>query len=139
MTLQSFSWRASIAGAIGLLSSVAALAGTNPDAPVPAPPPEFTACAKPDWPQEVVEAAPQGRLMLAFFVSPDGRPLDSKVVKSSGIRLLDKAAMNSLWHCRLEPSVERGANGRWYHVHWSWILDGTQGKWNLDSTPVDQE
>jgi protein TonB len=80
----------------------------RPQAQAPAAPPgnpnpvrvaavaDFNTCAKPEWPKASLRNEETGTVTLSFLIGVDGRVADSKIVKSSGYRDLDKAAVTGI-------------------------------------------
>ena len=91
----------------------------KPATPAPvAPPPaklihvaavvDFSTCAKPEWPKASLRNEETGVVTLSFLIGIDGRVAESKIVKSSGFRELDKAAVNGISKCVFKPGTTDG-------------------------------
>lgn len=69
---------------------------------------DFNACAKPEWPKSSLRNEETGTVTLQFVVGIDGHVLESKVLKSSGFRDLDKAAAAGISKCKFKPGMTDG-------------------------------
>ena len=67
-------------------------------------------CEKPSYPSASKLLNEEGTVQLKFFVSVDGRVIDSAVEKSSGFQRLDEAAKQSLSKCTFKPGTRDGVN-----------------------------
>ncbi|TNE39171.1 MAG: TonB family protein [Alphaproteobacteria bacterium] len=63
----------------------------------------------PVYPARALDLGQQGMVTLHARVQPDGRPDALKIVKSSGHRLLDMAALSAVKKWRFEPTSINGA------------------------------
>jgi TonB family protein len=80
-------------------------------------------CARPVYPKESLRAEEQGRVDLEFLINSDGRAVDTRVKKSSGFPLLDKAALDGLSKCRYKSATEDGKPVlRWIAVSYTFSL-----------------
>ncbi len=92
-----------------------------PAAPAPPAPPapparsiktaavaNFNTCAKPEWPRSSLRNEETGTVTLAFVIGVDGSVVESKIMKSSGYRELDKAAVNAISKCVFKPGTTDG-------------------------------
>ncbi len=83
----------------------------GPEAPVTAP--SFSAKhldnPPPRYPTESRRAREEGTVILKVLVSPDGRPEDIQVSKSSGYERLDKAALSAVRKWRFVPARQADA------------------------------
>jgi protein TonB len=121
-------------------SSAAKPATTELARPQPAPPPappaanpnpvrvaasaDFSTCAKPEWPKASLRNEETGTVTLSFLIGVDGRVADSKIVKSSGYRDLDKAAVTGIGRCRFKPGLNDGKPEQaWMQMQYVWTLD----------------
>jgi protein TonB len=106
---------------------------TAPPAP-PAPPAQgvsrvaavadFNTCAKPEWPKSSLRNEETGTVTLQFLIGVDGRVADSKIVKSSGFRDLDKAAVTGISKCKFKPgSVDGKPEQAWMQMQYVWTLE----------------
>jgi protein TonB len=121
------------------VSSAAKPASTElarPQAPVPAAPAanpnpvrvaaaaDFNTCAKPDWPKASLRNEETGTVTLSFLIGVDGRVADSKILKSSGFRDLDKAAVTGISKCRFKPGMTDGKPEQaWMQMQYVWTLE----------------
>jgi protein TonB len=112
------------------LQKPAPAAPPAPPAPGPAKPvnvaavADFSTCAKPEWPKSSLRNEETGTVTLSFLIAADGRVADSKVVKSSGFRDLDKAAVNGISKCRFKPGLTDGKpTEAWMQMQYVWTLE----------------
>ncbi|HEY5801600.1 MAG TPA: energy transducer TonB [Burkholderiaceae bacterium] len=82
------------------------------------------ACKKPEYPRASLVNEEAGTVTIAFNVAADGKVTDSKIVKSSGFKNLDKAAQKDLGACKFKAGVKDGkpVDGV-ATVDWVWKLD----------------
>lgn len=81
-------------------------------------------CAKPDYPTSAARNGETGTVTLALLVGADGRVQDSRIQKSSGSRVLDRAAVNALSLCQFKPAMNNGAaEAGWAQIAYVWTLD----------------
>jgi protein TonB len=85
---------------------------------------DFSTCAKPEWPKSSLRNEETGTVTLQFLIGVDGRVMDSKVLKSSGFRDLDKAAQTGISKCRFKPgSVDGKPEQAWMQMQYVWTLE----------------
>jgi len=85
---------------------------------------DFSTCAKPEWPKSSLRNEETGTVTLSFLIGTDGRVADSKVVKSSGFRDLDKAAVAGISKCRFKPGTVDGVPQQaWQQMQYVWTLE----------------
>ncbi len=81
-------------------------------APLPAQDPpailESNQC-RPIYPRDAVQRREEGVVKMQFTVGANGTLVGSAIVKSSGHRELDQAALQALIHCRFKPAYRNGA------------------------------
>ena len=63
---------------------------------------------KPAYPARSKINYETGTVTLSYWISPEGRVLDSKIVRSSGFLTLDKAAQEAISKCTFHPWSENG-------------------------------
>ena len=104
----------------------------NPAPPAPANPnpvrvaavADFNTCAKPEWPKASLRNEETGTVTLSFLIGTDGRVADSKIVKSSGFRDLDKAAVAGISRCKFKPGLTDGKPEQaWMQMQYVWTLE----------------
>jgi len=61
-------------------------------------------CTKPEYPRSSLRNEETGTVTLRFIVAPTGRVAAAKVIRSSGFRDLDRAALNSMSRCLFRPA-----------------------------------
>jgi protein TonB len=85
---------------------------------------DFNTCAKPEWPKASLRNEETGTVTLQFLIGTDGRVADSKILKSSGFRDLDKAAVVGISKCRFKPgSVDGKPEQAWMQMQYVWTLE----------------
>lgn len=85
---------------------------------------DFNTCAKPEWPKASLRNEETGTVTLSFLIGADGRVADSKIVKSSGFRDLDRAAVNGIARCRFKPAMVDGKPEQtWQQMQYVWTLE----------------
>lgn len=65
-------------------------------------------CAAPDYPKSSARNEETGTVRLKFLIGVDGHVLSSDVLKSSGFRELDRAAIKGLSQCKYKPAMTDG-------------------------------
>lgn len=84
---------------------------------------EMDGC-KPAYPARSKLREETGTVTLSFWVSPESRVVDSKVVRSTGFRTLDKAAQEAISKCTFHPEVENGVPvDTWVDVRYTFSFD----------------
>jgi protein TonB len=85
---------------------------------------DFSTCALPEWPKASQRNEETGVVTLSFLIAEDGRVADSKIVKSSGFRDLDKAAVSGISKCRFKPGMNDGKPEKaWMQMQYVWTLE----------------
>ena len=69
---------------------------------------EYLSNPKPAYPREALRDGLQGTVMLRVVVGADGVPGDVDVARSSGSRILDRAAMGAVKSWRFKPAMRNG-------------------------------
>jgi protein TonB len=67
-----------------------------------------TPCNKPEYPRSSLVNEETGTVSLSFVISENGNVVESKVVKSSGFKNLDRAAESAFSKCKFKPVVKNG-------------------------------
>lgn len=106
---------------------------------------DLKSCAKPSWPKEALRNQEEGRVTLEFLIGLDGKVLESKVLESSGHKMLDLAAQDGLAKCQFTPpaSVGRTEPAR-TRMQYVWQLVGKQSpeqqlaEWQRDLAAAEQ-
>jgi protein TonB len=99
-------------------------AAANPNPVRTAAVADFNTCAKPEWPKASLRNEETGTVTLQFLIGVDGRVADSKVLKTSGFRDLDKAAMVGIAKCRFKPGMNDGKPEQaWMQMQYVWTLE----------------
>ena len=69
---------------------------------------DFKDCKKPVWPAEALKNEITGTVTLEFLISAEGKPIESRVAKSSGDASLDEAARTGIMLCHFKPGLVEG-------------------------------
>ncbi|MES2296987.1 MAG: energy transducer TonB [Pseudomonadota bacterium] len=84
----------------------------------------FDNCAKPDYPKASLRNEESGTTNMRFLIGVDGHVVESQIVKSSGFRDLDKAAVAALSKCKFKPGTTDGKPEQsWAPVQYVWSLE----------------
>lgn len=84
---------------------------------------DFTSCDKPNYPLNSLRNEEQGTVQMEFLIDLDGRVAESKIIKSSGFRMLDAAAKKALSLCKFTPGSRDGKPQQsWAVVNYVWTL-----------------
>lgn len=59
---------------------------------------------RPVYPRAAMQRGEHGVVKMQFTIGANGKLVGSAIVKSSGFRDLDQAALNALIHCRFKPA-----------------------------------
>jgi len=59
-------------------------------------------CVAPEYPRAALQNEEQGIVTMNFSVEPKGSVTESKVIKTSGVRSLDRAATSSIEKCKFK-------------------------------------
>lgn len=82
------------------------------------------ACEKPAYPLSAIRIGEAGVVSLAMKIGTDGKVIDAIVEKSSGSKVLDKAARLGLSLCKFIPAKTDGvAEVAWMKIQYVWTLD----------------
>ena len=82
------------------------------------------ACEKPAYPLSAIRIGESGVVSLAMKIGTDGKVIDALVEKSSGSKVLDKAARLGLSLCKFIPAKTDGiAEVAWMKIQYVWTLD----------------
>jgi D-alanyl-D-alanine endopeptidase (penicillin-binding protein 7) len=123
---QALNWKAAVP-ALGLaVACMAAVAHASQPAPASAggntaAVVDFRTCAKPEYPQEDLQAGHEGTVTLSFLVGTNGQVKDAKVRKSSGYSAMDESARDAITKCTFKPATKDGKPVEtWTHVQYVW-------------------
>ena len=83
---------------------------------------DVQACSKPDYPARWINDGTSGNVVVDVLVGPDGTVLESKVVQSSGYRLVDHASVRAVEHCKLKVSSTQ-ASPSWSRLMYAWVIE----------------
>lgn len=81
-------------------------------------------CARPVYPASAVRNGETGTVSLALLIGTNGKVSDARIEKSSGSRVLDRAAVAALSDCQFKPATNNGvAEPAWGKIAYVWSLD----------------
>ena len=81
-------------------------------------------CDKPEYPRNSLRNGDTGVVTLELMIGLDGKVGESKVIKSSGHRELDQAAVAGLSLCKFKPATLNGQTQKsWAKLQYAWSLD----------------
>ena len=81
-------------------------------------------CVKPAYPAQAARNGDSGTVTLALLVGVDGRVSGSRIVRSSGFKELDKAAVTALSLCAFKPAMQGDvAQTGWASIAYEFKLD----------------
>jgi D-alanyl-D-alanine endopeptidase (penicillin-binding protein 7) len=84
----------------------------------------FSSCQRPIYPQESLDKADQGTVVIGLRISADGHVLSSRINRSSGHRPLDRAARSAIEKCRFDPGLVNGKPTEMNtHLQYVWMLE----------------
>ncbi|MDQ1923374.1 energy transducer TonB [Massilia pseudoviolaceinigra] len=84
---------------------------------------QLIGCVKPLQPANVSGEQADGTVRIDALVRADGRISDTKIMKSSGIRLIDRSSAYIL-SCDYSPARRNGqAQPGWITLQYAWVLD----------------
>jgi len=69
---------------------------------------DWNSCRRPEYPNRAMQLRQEGVTTLSFRIDPQGRVLETSVLRSSGFGQLDQAAQRSLGRCRFTPGQRNG-------------------------------
>lgn len=85
---------------------------------------DFGSCDKPEYPRLSRRNEETGSVTVSFLIGIDGRIVDSKIMKSSGYRELDKATLLGIGKCKFKPGMTDGKPEQsWMQVQYVWTLE----------------
>lgn len=88
------------------------------------PVPQLAACAKPEYPLQLLIDEEQGLVVIGVKVDQDGKVVDSAILLSSGFKALDEAARRAYLQCKHSPGVIDGKpTTMWGFVHYFWYIN----------------
>jgi len=79
---------------------------------------------KPQYPQAALMAEQTGTVRVKFIIGTDGNLVNASVLKSSGHKLLDKAAIDGLSRCKFKAAMQDGNPVQsWFVSDYVWTLN----------------
>ncbi len=109
------------------------VAAPAPVAAAPAPKPagvsrgvseSSAGCEKPEYPREALMNEEQGTVRIRVLVDTSGKVIDAKVKKSSGSKILDKAATKAYSLCTFKPAMKDGVPQQdWYEIEYPFVIE----------------
>jgi protein TonB len=110
--------------ATNTLSTTGPVTGSAAAAPTLRAAAMLEGCIKPPYPAQAARNGDTGTVTLALLVGVDGRVTASRIVRSSGIKELDKAAVSALSLCAFKPAMlGDAAQAGWTSVAYAFTLD----------------
>ncbi|MEB3862856.1 TonB family protein [Acinetobacter sp. IK31] len=81
-------------------------------------------CEKPEYPREALMNEEQGTVRIRVLVDTSGKVIDAKVKKSSGSKILDKAATKAYSLCTFKPAMKDGVPQQdWYELEYPFVIE----------------
>lgn len=81
-------------------------------------------CEKPEYPREALMNEEQGTVRIRVLVDTSGKVIDVKVKKSSGSKILDKAATKAYSLCTFKPAMKDGVPQQdWYEIEYPFVIE----------------
>jgi len=81
-------------------------------------------CDKPEYPRNSLRNGDTGVVTLELLIGTDGKVSESKVLKSSGHRELDQAAVAGLSLCKFTPAKLNGQPQKsWAKLQYAWNVE----------------
>ncbi|HCW6567758.1 MAG: energy transducer TonB [Acinetobacter baumannii] len=81
-------------------------------------------CEKPEYPREALMNEEQGTVRIRVLVDTSGKVIDAKVKKSSGSKILDKAATKAYSLCTFKPAMKDGVPQQdWYEIEYPFVIE----------------
>lgn len=109
------------------------VAAPAPTAAAPAPKPAgvtrgvsegSAGCEKPEYPREAEMSGEQGTVRIRVLVDTNGKVIEAKIKKSSGSRILDKAATKAYSLCTFKPAMKDGVPQQdWYEIEYPFVIE----------------
>ena len=109
------------------------VAAPAPAAAAPAPKPAgvtrgvsegSAGCEKPEYPREAEMSGEQGTVRIRVLVDTNGKVIEAKIKKSSGSRILDKAATKAYSLCTFKPAMKDGVPQQdWYEIEYPFVIE----------------
>ena len=81
-------------------------------------------CEKPEYPREALMNEEHGTVRIRVLVDTSGKVIDAKVKKSSGSKILDKAATKAYSLCTFKPAMKDGVPQQdWYEIEYPFVIE----------------
>ncbi|WP_426453610.1 energy transducer TonB [Acinetobacter sp. KB005] len=81
-------------------------------------------CEKPEYPREALMNEEQGTVRIRVLVDTSGKVIDAKVKKTSGSKILDKAATKAYSLCTFKPAMKDGVPQQdWYEIEYPFVIE----------------
>lgn len=85
---------------------------------------DASGCTTPTWPAMAIRFGEPPRVELALLLDLQGDVIETRILRSSGAKLLDSATATALKTCKFTPLQKNGANHPgWISVTYQWKLD----------------
>ncbi|CAH0307268.1 hypothetical protein SRABI118_04630 [Massilia sp. Bi118] len=90
---------------------------------------DWKQCAYPQYPKSALKNEEEGLLFLGVHVDANGAVLETKVLLSSGSRVLDETTELAFQKCRYMPgTVDGQAHQMWLPMQYFWTLEPSTGR-----------
>ncbi|HEX5343989.1 MAG TPA: energy transducer TonB [Duganella sp.] len=80
-------------------------------------------CVQPQWPAEARRYEIEGATTVRFEIGADGAVLRPAIIRSSGWKILDDAALHSIAQCRFQPNLPAARDGTVFPLQYVWKFD----------------
>ncbi|MEH1710108.1 TonB family protein [Acinetobacter pittii] len=81
-------------------------------------------CKDPGYPREAEMSGEQGTVRIRVLVDTNGSVIEAKVKKSSGSKILDKAATKAYSLCTFKPAMKDGVPQQdWYEIEYPFVIE----------------
>jgi protein TonB len=81
-------------------------------------------CAQPQWPAEARRYEIEGATIIQFEIAKDGKVLHPAVMRGSGWKILDDAALRSIAQCGFQPNLDAARERTVFPLQYVWKLSG---------------
>ncbi|WP_164557970.1 TonB family protein [Massilia atriviolacea] len=84
-------------------------------------------CPLPAWPREALLYELQGGTTVSFAIGADGIVERARLLRSSGWKMLDDAALRGIGACRFKAGLDPAERAGPFPMQFAWKLDGEAG------------
>jgi protein TonB len=82
-----------------------------------------TSCEAPHFPARWQNDGDGASVVVAYLVTAEGKVVDSKIDKSSGLSYIDRASERAGARCKFVPAEGSAAAATWTKVKYSWVVN----------------